>query len=176
MNDFFKKIKLIQTFSIVIPMERIEFVKLCRQKIERKEDSISTMLMEYFTKRKHKYVGIVEHKGISIRKRKTFFSFSKNSCLIKGTFREKNNLLYLETEIKGFSNNVIIVYLSIVLLALYYVGYNLFFKSPDPLFSIISALILQAVLLFGVPYFIIKLRIKGIKAEFEQDIYNWIMK
>ena len=38
MNDFFKKIKMRQTFSIVIPMERIEVVKLCRKKIERKED------------------------------------------------------------------------------------------------------------------------------------------
>lgn len=38
MNDFLKRIKLIQTFPIDIPLQRIEFVKLCRKNIERKED------------------------------------------------------------------------------------------------------------------------------------------
>lgn len=173
MIEFLRKIKLIQNFSIIIPMHRIDFVKLCREKIERKEDSF--ILSEYFTKGKHKYVGSVEHRGLKIRKRKTFFSLNKNACLIKGNFREKGNLLYLETTIKGYSNTQVTIYISIILLALYYVGYNLF-TSDEPLFSIIIALLIQFLMLFSIPYFVIRLRIKRMKATFEQDIYNWILK
>ena len=175
MTNFFRKIKLIQFFSIGIPMDRIDFVKLCRKNIERKEDSTLSMYLEYFTRGKHKYIGSVEHSGLKIRKRKTFFSFSKNACLIDGFFKEKEQKLFLETEIKGYSNGRIIIYLFIVFWFLSFVVYNLF-QSSEPLFSILSGLFIQTLFLLGIPYLIIKLRIKGMKVEFQKDLYSWILK
>ena len=175
MIAFLHKLKLIQHFSIAIPIDRIDFVKICRKKIALKETTFSSMLLEYFSRNKYKYVGTVEHEGIQIRKRKTFFSFNKNACLIKGYFRQKNDVLYLNTEIKGFSNTSVTIYVSIFFFALYFVGYKLI-SSSEPLFPIVFALLLEAFLLFLVPVFIIRLRIKAMKIELQQDIYNWILK
>lgn len=133
------------------------------------------MLGEYFTKGKHKYVGTVEHHGIKIRKRKTFFSFSKNSCLIEGKFREKDDKLTLETTIRGYSDIKIYIYTLLVFFALYYVGFNLVIGG-EPLVSIIPSLLVESFLLLLVPLFIIKLRIKGMKLTLEKDIYNWVKK
>jgi len=174
LEKFLKKIKLVRDYSIPVPMDRKEFVRLAAKNIDIGNNSIFSLFSERFSSSKNKYVGELDYNGFQFRKRKKIIDFNKNSSVVKGVFRQKGDKLYMETEIKPFSIIAITVYVFIVLFFIYFVGFKLV-NSAEPLWSIVSALLIQASLLFGVPYLVARSRIKRMYIELRKDIYNWML-
>ena len=102
MKNFLRRIKLIDTLLIELPISQALFVaRLHNQVLPGKAGGIIPA-NEKFYKGEQKYIGTVTDDGFKIRRRRKMFDFNINFSVAEGTLQEQGEKLLVETEIQGF--------------------------------------------------------------------------
>jgi hypothetical protein len=109
MNEFLRKVNLIDHLTTNLQMNRNDFV----DKLSRITDEGGTGFFanpfEAFSSSENEFKGQVTYEGFELRRRATLFN-NYNMAVASGTFTESNGQLTIETEIKGFHRFIIFFY------------------------------------------------------------------
>ncbi|SDI45981.1 hypothetical protein [Winogradskyella thalassocola] len=180
MEDFLRRIKLIDTFSTTLNVSRSEFISALRNNVDEADiDSIFSGAFEVFTSSKNLYKGNVNHNGFRIRKRKRFFEKNIGKTIATGNLREQGETLFINTQIKGWNNSMFLFYgfLSVFYLIFIVGSFANIFSSDSafPIFVPIFILI-HALFMFGIPYFMMRRSVKRLKEDLDREFHYIISK
>ncbi len=122
-----KKLDLIESFTTELDIQKDDFIEELKNQVEEANIglfSFSSSFFEVFSSSNKKFKGQVKDGYFKIRKRLSFSDMNHSSIIARGSFKQKNNKLVIETEIMGFYGlkffiygyvMVIILILSIIL-------------------------------------------------------------
>jgi len=170
MNEFLKKIKLIDNFTTTLQLSKQDFVHRLAQITEKGSASAFSDPFEAFSSSKSEFKGEVNPNGFKLRRRRKFFERNSNIAIATGNFKEENGQLTIQTEIYGFSNFMYFFYgFLIVFYTVFLVGF-VFFGSTVPIF-VVPFLIFHAALMTLLPYFFMRNSVKKMKYELEREFF-----
>ena len=137
---------------------------------------MSDQFFEALTSGKNEYKGTIDHHFFKLRKRRRIFDTNRNFALAEGTMHEKDGKLVLETEIKGFHSMMKFFYAFILGFYLIFIlGFtftSFFAKDSVPLF-VLPFIFIHALLMLGIPYFVMRRSVTRMKYELERDFHFW---
>ena len=84
MNEFLKKIKLIQVLTIEIEISKSEFVSKLKEQVDEGSTGIFSNPFEVFSSSKNEYKGSVRFDGFEIKRRKKLFDMNINLSVASG--------------------------------------------------------------------------------------------
>ncbi|WP_400078226.1 hypothetical protein [Winogradskyella sp. R77965] len=180
MENFLRKIKLIDSFSTTLNATKSEFTSALRGHVDESDiDGMFSGAFEAFTSSENKFKGLVNHNGFKIRKRRRFFERNFGKAVATGNLREQGDTLVINTQINAFNNHLLFMFGALI------VFYIVFFISAfGSIFSESSGLptfvpifvIIHAVFMFGIPYFIMRRGVRHMKQDLEREFYFVINK
>lgn len=104
MSDFLKKIKLMDNLNVELNISKLEFVKALRNHIEISDLGIFS---DIFSSTKKEFKGKVDNKGFILKRKRRFLDSKRNSTAkALGSFKEIENKLIINSEIKGINNKM----------------------------------------------------------------------
>ena len=171
MEDFLKKIKLIDNLTINVYGTRSEFISELRNHVEESDiNNIFSGFLEVFSTNKKKFKGLVDSKGFYIRKKRKFFEKKSGSIKAKGTFITKGDTLIINTQIKAFGINQFVLSSFVIICYLTFIVYKFGVDSMKNMFSDIPVFfflfIIIAPLIF---YFTLKKQVAKMKMDLEEQ-------
>ena len=164
------QLKLVDFFTTEIEIEKSDFVKRFKENVDAGGTGIMFSSFEIFSSGKNEFKGSVNHDGFKIRRRKKLFDMNMNMAVAEGIYRQKDNLLVIETEINSFHNFFILFYIFGII---FYVGMiTTIFLGEDSMPLFVSPFILfHAVLMFGIPYYAMRRSTQRMKYELEREFF-----
>lgn len=173
MKGFLEKIKLIDQFTTKIPLTEYEFTKRLTLIIEEGEVGSFPNLTDIFSSSKKVYKGKVGLNTFTLKKRRRFFDTHIGSAIARGNFRYRNNGLFIETEINGFSKMMVPFFILIILFYLLFIVSFFFF---DDSFSIVNLifipfLLAHAVFMLSIPYYMMRRSVGHLKYDLEREFF-----
>jgi len=173
MKEFLKKINLVDHFTIELNISKNEFFAALKEQVDEGSTSMMSVAFDVFSSGKNEYKGHVGFDDFKIRRRRRFFDTNMNFALATGTFRQKENTLIIETEINGFSGIMIPFYIFLIIFyAVFIVSFSYDFNTDEnaPGF-VLPFILIHAVFMFGLPYFIMRRSTRRMKHELEREFY-----
>ena len=169
MNDFLRKIKLIDSFDIELPMSKNEFITKLKNQVEPGNTGVFSGVFEVFFSSKKDYIGEVNHSDFKIRRRRRFFEMNKTKAVASGNIKEEFDSIKIATEITGYSN-VLLIFLGFILIFYLFFIPVVIVNDDIPLFILIFIL-LHGLLMVGIPYFMIRKGVENMKRGIERDFF-----
>ena len=173
MKEFLKKIKLIENFTIEIEFKKNDFVSKLKEHVDEGSIGLFANAFDVFSSSKNEYKGHVSYDEFKIKRRKRFFDMNKNLAIARGSYKQKNETLIIETEINGFNRIMIPYFLFTIVFYLIFIGVIIMtdsFKGIEVGFVFLF-LFIHATFMFGIPYFLMRRSTKRMKYELERDFY-----
>ena len=172
MKEYLRRWKLADSLTIQLEIEKSEFVRRFRQMVDDGDPSWFTSSFEAFSGGNNEYKGRVGQQGFKIRRRRRFFDFNRNIAIASGTYTQNNRMLTVQTEVNSFHSIMIPFYIFAVIF--YIVFFAIIFagnvEGGTPLF-IAPFIIVHALFMLGVPYFMMRRSTKRMKHELEREFY-----
>lgn len=113
MSDFLKKIKLMDNLKVELNISKLEFVKALRNHIEISDLGIFS---DIFSSTKKEFKGKVDNKGFILKRKRRFLDSKRNSTAkALGSFKEIENKLIINSEIKGINNKMRFFIVSVIM-------------------------------------------------------------
>lgn len=178
MKDFLKKIKLIEYLTIELDIQKNEFISTLKESVDEGSTGFMSDSFDVFSSSKNEYKGHVGFENFKIKRRKRFFDTYVNLAVAKGTYRQKENTLIIDTEISGFNGMMIPFYIFILIFYSIFVIAFLFadnIEGASPVLTLLFILI-HASFMFGLPYFIMRRSMKRMKHELEREFFYMTKK
>ena len=176
MNDFLRKVKLLEHITIELDSTKTDFIKIFEENVDESDLGFSDYFFEALTTGKEEYKGKIDNHLFKLRRRKRLFDTNRNFAVAEGTMAEKNGKLVLETEIKGFHYMMKFFYGFIVVIYLIFiVGFafsTVSGKNTIPSFAL-PLIAVHALLMLGIPYFVMRRNVSRMKYELERDFHFW---
>ncbi len=176
MNEFLKKLKLIDRFTVELEVERYFFVDRLTSVVDPGDTGTLFSSFEGFSSSKKEYKGRVGDNAFEIRRRKRLFDMNMGSAIAKGEWRQRDNHLIIETEINSFNNFFILFYG--ILLVVYGFGIlaTLLAENAEDgnnLLALIGVpfLLLHAAFMFGIPYMVMRNSTKRMKYDLTREFH-----
>ena len=175
MEEFLRKIKLIDNFSISLNTNKNDFVFALRKNIDEDDiDSVFSSAFEIFSSSKNIFKGKANHSGFKIRKRKRFFDRQFGFAKATGTYREKDDKLLVSGQIKSWNNFMYFFFGFVILI---YIVIIFSFNSLDEgSFIAIPFIIIHAAFMLGIPYFAMRSGLKKLKRDLEREFHFIVSK
>lgn len=175
MEDFLRKIKLVEDISIRLDITSSEFVSALRLNVEKSNiNNIFSGLFEVFSSNEKEYKGLVDSRGFHIRKKKRFFDKKKGTTNAKGTFRTNANTLIINTTISAFSVKQLLISSLLLVCYLTFVVYGVgninSFQEVFNNISIFFLLFLVGMLLFV--WFSLKNEVTNMKKDLQKQFQS----
>ena len=180
MENFLRNIKLIDEFSMTLPISKSDFVSGLRSHVDEGTiDGLFDGAFEGLSSSENLFKGLVDHNGFKIRKRRRFlerkFSFTKAI----GNFREQGNALIVNTKLVAWSNFMILYYVLVTGFYVFFIG--MFFNtlaSDGQEFDLffIGFLIVHALFMYILPYVMMKRSLTSIKKDVEREFHYIVSK
>ncbi len=169
MNDFLKRIKLIDYFSTELKISKLDFVDRLYRITDAGRTGAFSESFEAFTSSNNQYKGLITLEGFKIKRRRKIFN-SVNTAVAVGSFEEVNGTLKIETKINGFSSVFIPLY--ILVLSVYIAVFIALANSVggDKSF-VIFILIFQLIFMLIIPYFFMRASVERLKYELEREFF-----
>jgi hypothetical protein len=171
MKELLERLKLIQHFTIEIEAEKSDFVKKLMERVDEGSTGTFFSAFEAFDSSKNEYKGTARSDGFKIRRRRKFFDMNLNLAIAKGSYRQKDNLLLIDTEIYGFHGMLIPFYIFVPIF--YVIGIIVFLTTdnpPQPWF-VFPFIVVHAVFMLGIPYLIMRKGVNRMKYDLERDLF-----
>ena len=173
MEHLLEKLKLLQYQTIKLDIHKNRFVEILKSNVDKGNASFFTSSFEAFSSSKNEYKGEVSFDGFKIRRRRKMFDVNMNFAIASGKFIQKDGQLIIETRINSFSGVFIFFY---VMLILFYLGMSILelmgeFSGEDAPFIVFPMLLIHALFMFGVPYFLMRRSTNRMKYDLERDFY-----
>jgi len=171
MNNFLRQIGLITDLTLQLPVERADFEKALRLHLDKPQADF----LDIFSSSDKLYKGTVTHDSFEIRRRRRFFDGSMSFVRTKGQFTQKSDKLIIDLELNAFHP----LMMPFVVLALgIYLWIAVFtFTSEGAGASqpwIPFFILIHAAVMFGIPYIIMRRRLKLTRYEIERDLFFMI--
>lgn len=177
MNDFLRKINLLESITIKLDSTKSDFIRAFEENVDESDLNISDSFFEALVSSSNEYKGTIGNPGFKLRRRRKFFDTSRNFAVAEGTMAEKDGKLILETEIKGFHSSMKFFYIFLfVIYFIFVAGFilaSLFNTKPETPFFLFPFLFIHALFMLGIPYFIMRRSVSRMKYELERDFHFW---
>lgn len=173
MKELLNRLKLIDYLTTEIEIQKSEFVTRFKENVDEGSTGIMSDTLDVFSSSKNEYKGFVGDDNFKIKRRRRFFDLNMNLAVAKGVYRQKDNILIIDTEINGFSGMMIPFY---IFVALFYTIFITAFIFADNIEGngaefAIPFIIIHAAFMFGIPYFIMRRSTSRMKHELEREFY-----
>ena len=176
MNEFLKKLKLIDHFTVELEVERYFFVDRLMSVVDPGDTGTLFSSFEGLSSSKKEYKGKVGDNGFEIRRRKRLFDMNMGSAIAKGEWRQRDNHLIIETEINSFNNFFILFFVILIVIYVFGVISLLFARNGEDGNNLITLvalpfLLLHAAFMFGVPYIVMRNSTKRMKYDLTREFH-----
>jgi hypothetical protein len=172
MKSVLVRLKLVDHLTTELPIEKYEFVEKLRSNVDQGDIGIFSSPFEAFSFSKNEYKGIVTFDSFKIRRRRRFFDMAMSIAVAEGSFRQRENLLIIESTIKGF-RSAFIPFLGLVLLG--YIGLIVSVISSDTPgntdWFFVPFIVIHAAIMLGIPYFVMRRGVARMKYELERVLF-----
>lgn len=169
MNDFFRKIKIIQPFSIILDITKQKFVSELSKVTENSDLGMFSIVFEAFDSDNKEFIGKVSQTGFKIRRKIKMFDTKNTVAIAEGTFKESDNKLLIEGTINGFNNFFYFIYgIIIISFVLFIITFS--FNQENSTF-ILNYILFQGLIMFIIPYFVIRRSVNRLKYELEREFF-----
>lgn len=171
MEDFLRKYKLIDEFTIELSIDKSDFVRRLRDTVDPGDIGIFSGAFEAWQSSNNIYKGEVTNQGFRLRRRKKFFQIDgRMQTVATSTFTEKRDTLSIHTEVQSMYKKMIPV---LGIAASIYLFAIVLFLSVGPshsvLFFVPVILLAHAVFMFTLFYQILKHGVATLKRELERE-------
>lgn len=104
MSGFWENLKLYQSHTIEINIEREEFVKRLKQNVSPKRGPFLFQFFDVLSPEIKTYEGVVKEESFEIRKPFNYFLINSPTALITGKLKQKEETLVIDLEVSGVIN------------------------------------------------------------------------
>ena len=174
MKEFLRKLKIIEHFSTEIEIEQAEFVSRLQNIVDNAGTGLFANAFDAFSANNKIYKGFVDFEGFKIKRRKTFFDTNISLAKAEGSFSQNGKTLMIEAEINGFTLEIKIMYVGILLFLVAIITTILFAKNGNKNTSPVTFLpifLFQGIIFLVVPYFLMRKSISRMKYELEREFF-----
>lgn len=172
MNTFLRKIKLLDTLTVELEIDKNSFVSKLKEQVDKGSTGMLSDTFDVFSSSKNEYKGHVDHNGFKIKRRKRLFDMNMNVAVAEGTFSQKYETLVIKTEINSFHN---MMYVFLVFIFLFYglfIGSIFWAEGGDSLpYFVLPILLIHGLLMIGIPYLLMRRSTKKMKRELEREFF-----
>ena len=179
MDNFLRKIKLIEDYTFSLQTTKNDFVASLRNNIDEADiDHIFSGAFEVFSSSKHDFKGQVNYAGFKIRKRKRFFDRQFGFAKAIGTYKTEGEQLIVSGNIKGWNNFMYFFYGFLFLIyTTFSIGFVLQNDSSEfsnlvPLFFIFF----HGLFMMGLPYVAMRSGVKRLQRDLERELHYIVSK
>lgn len=178
MDDLLTRLKLKVSLTTELNIDKGDFVKILKANVDEGGTGMFSSSFEAFSSSKNDYKGYVGYDGFKIRKRKRLFEMNQGWAVASGTYGQRSEMLVVKTEISGFTGMMIpfygflIIFYTIFLISSLTTS-NSADNAPGFLFPFI---ILHALFMFGIPYFIMRRGTSRFKRDLEREFHFLVNK
>ncbi len=181
MEDFLRKMKLVDDLSITLKVNKSPFIAAFRGNVDESDlDGVFSGAFDAFSSSKNLYRGEVNSQNFRIRKKRTFFNNYASLPIAKGRFIQREDNLVIETKINAWSNYIIFFYVFVILLYMVmlslFLGDNPRFGDEFEYFIPIVFIIIHAFFMLGIPYYAMRRGVVRMKQELEREFYYIVSK
>ncbi len=152
MKNFLRKIKVLDSFEIDLPISKKEFVTKFSSNVSAGGTSLFSNYFEAFSKSKKEYVGQVNSNEFKIRKRRSFYEGNRGHIVASGIIREEGNGIKVSTEINGMTLSMGIIICATIVIYILLFGALMIGENIFSLTSIIILLLFAVVILSPIYY------------------------
>lgn len=176
MSEFLEKLGLIDHFQTVLKVDKIDFVNALAANIDEPQSIFG--LHNIFSPSKNAYNGSIHFDSFEL-KRNRKFSMKNYSTVAKGEFTQRGGELVIDIEVNGFPKQMIAYYVILIFFYPFFV-WGLFMSGvtngmPTVLQVImLSFVIVQGVLMCGMPIFMMRRGVRSVRYELERDLFYMI--
>ena len=173
-KEFLKKILLIDYLTMEIEIQQSDFLVKFREYVDEGDIGIFSDAFEVFSSSKNEYKGHVGYNNFKIRKRKRFFDSNRNIAIATGKLLQQGRMLLIETEINGFNG---IMKSFFIIAGAFYIIFMITFLSVSfntiggSSFFPFTFIIIHALFMFGIPYFMMRRSVKRMKHDLERELF-----
>lgn len=175
MRKQLEKLKIIDYLTVELEIPKSDFIYKLKQNIDESDLSYFSNFSDIFSSSNNEYKGFVNSEGFKIKRKKRFFDTNKNIAIATGKFQTKENILIISTEINAFNKIMIPFFIFITIFYLGFVvffSFNLFTQENNTVpFIVFPFLLLHAVLMYGIPFYMMKKSTANMKRELEREFY-----
>jgi hypothetical protein len=172
MQQLLKKLKLVQSFSTKIEMQKSEFVNKFRQHVDEGDTGPFSDVFDAFSSSKNEYKGHVGFNEFKIKRRKKFFDMNMSLAVAKGTYRQQENSLIIEAEINGFRGQMIpFLIIAIFIYTIAIVAILFSNTEGSGAGFAIPFILIHACFMFGFPYLLMRRSVSKMHHELEREFY-----
>ena len=170
MSDFLRRLKLIDTLVTTLPLHKLEFVTRLSEITEKGGTGMFSDSFSVFSSSTCEFKGEVNQDGFRIKRRRRMFDTKMNFALASGSFQENNGQLTITTEIKGFNTIFLVFY---IFLAIFYSIFIIGMLFAGGRFGLmgIPFVLLHALFMAGIPYFIMRRSVSRLKYDLEREFF-----
>jgi hypothetical protein len=170
MKDFLRQLKLTDQLTTELEISRSEFVARLSAVTDKGDTGIFSDAFDVFSSSKNEFKGRVHYAGFEIKRRKRMFEPNLNMAVATGTIHERDGQVRVETEVNGFHDFFIFFYVG---LTVFYIIFILSIWNSDAGIGFYPFLfvVFHGLLMFTLPYFMIRRSVKRLKYELEREFY-----
>jgi hypothetical protein len=176
MDEFLRKIELLDNFTVELEVDRNVFVDRLMSIVDPGSTETIFTLFEGFGSNGMEYKGKVDNEGFEIRRRKKLFDSNINLAIAKGKWRQREDHLIVNTEVKSFNN--FFIFFIIMAIVFYGFAFVAIFLSENgteesSLWMAISIpfLFVHAAFMLGIPSFIMRRSINRMKYDLTREFH-----
>lgn len=170
---FFRKIKLIQDFHIILPVKEEDFVEQFHDQVKESDLGLFSDPAEQYSTKGPDYKGWIRQGQFEMKLRRKMFSFNLGLSRVHGKYFEEGRELIVEGEINGASKWLIPIFavaIGIYIMAIFFLMSS--GESADNSFWLFHLILLHAAFMMGIPYFLIRMEAGRIKRDLEGEFFK----
>ncbi len=170
MEEYLTKLKLKDYLRVELQMDKIEFVKRFRTKVDEAEITSLSDWIAWHSFSGNEFKGTIDHNGFKIKRHRRLFDSNGYLATAVGIFRTQGDALIIEIEINSFPSIMVAVLVVMMLLLGFSISIILrqgesvqtfpWFFWPFVLFAL--------VLLLGIPYLVMRSSTSRMKEKLER--------
>lgn len=169
MEQFLRKYRLIDDLTINLSIDKADFIQRFRQQIEPGDTGFIGNPFEAFSSNDREFRGQVDVNGFTVRQRRKFFQPYAGIAKADGTFRQEREQLQIQTTVNGFNGLFTFYYIAVTVFYVIFL-FTILLVEEIPLF-ITPFLLFHAVLMYGIPYFVMRGSVQSMKRLLERELF-----
>lgn len=174
MNDYLKKLNLIQEINIELQISKSDFTKKFRENVD--ESNFGFEPFEVFSSSNNEYKGNIENSGFELKKRRKLFDTRHSFAKATGTLVQETDKLIAKIVISGFQKKMLLFVGFILVFYTIFISSIFFIDDDAPKFFLIPFIVFHASIMLGIPYFMMKRSVKRMAYDLERDFHYWVTK
>lgn len=177
MSDFLRKLKLIENTTIELNISKMDFIKKFRANVEYSDLNFTPFEgFEAFSSSRFEYKGNATDRGFILKKRRKLFDTNYSFAKATGKFIEHTDKLVIETEINSFRRIMYVFLAFIILFDTFFIIGAIFGGNNVLPFFIFPFILIHALFMIGIPYFVMRRSVKRMIYDLERDFHYWVTK